>query len=281
MKRLDRIDLFAGAGKLDRLAGYRPHRQRRTAAGIAVHSGQDHTGQINLAGKALRNVDRILTGQRIDHQQHFLGNRDRGDGLHLVHQLAIDVEAACRIEQQHVDRLQLGRLQRTGGDIDRGLASDDRQSGSANLLAQHRQLLLRGRAIDVERRHQHLLAVLFLEQFGELRRSGGLARTLQADHHDHDRRKRLQIKLGGLFAAQHLDQRIVDDLDDLLARCDRLQDRLANRLFGDIIDKAADNRQRDIGFEQRDSNFAHRIAHILLAQRPAPAQLVENAAKAI
>ena len=38
---LELVDRLAGAGELDRLAGDRAHRQRRAAAGIAVHAGQD------------------------------------------------------------------------------------------------------------------------------------------------------------------------------------------------------------------------------------------------
>ena len=45
--------------------------------------------------------------------------------------------------------------------INRLLTRDDRQGCNADLLAQHRKLLLRSRAINVERRHQRLLAVFF------------------------------------------------------------------------------------------------------------------------
>ncbi len=38
------VQLFAGAGKLDRLARHRAHRERRAAAGIAVELGQDYAG---------------------------------------------------------------------------------------------------------------------------------------------------------------------------------------------------------------------------------------------
>ena len=47
------------------------------------------------------------------------------------------------------------------------------------------------------------------------------------------------------------------------------------------IDEAADHRQRDVGLEQRDAHLAHRLADVLLLQRAAPAQLVEDAAEAI
>ena len=68
MERLDRIELFAGRGKLDRLTGDRAHRERRAAARIAVHASEHDAGEINLSGEVLRDVDRVLPGQRVDNQ---------------------------------------------------------------------------------------------------------------------------------------------------------------------------------------------------------------------
>src|SRR5207245_3795690 len=67
--------------------------------------------------------------------------------------------------------LELGRLQRAFGDVDRLLASNNRKRVDAHVAAEHRQLLLRSGPGDVERRHQHLLAVAFGEALGELGRS--------------------------------------------------------------------------------------------------------------
>ena len=44
MELLQRVDLLADADELDRLAGDGAHRQRRAAARIAVHAGQDDAG---------------------------------------------------------------------------------------------------------------------------------------------------------------------------------------------------------------------------------------------
>ena len=280
-ERLDRVEFFAGPCKLDRFAGHRAHRQRRTAAGIAVHAGEHHAGQRNLIGEALGDVDRVLTGERIDHQQHFGRRRDAGDSLHFGHQRFIDMQAARGIEQQHVKILEPRGFHRAPRDIDRLLARDDREGRNLRLLAEHRQLLLRGRAVDVERCHHRLLAVLFAQQLAELGGGGGLARTLQADHHDHDRRLCLQDQAFGFMPAKRFDQLVMDDLDHLLARLDRFEDFLADRLFRHRVDEAAGYRQRDIGFEQRNAHFAHGIADVLLLERAAAFQLVEHPAKAI
>ncbi|KHS43294.1 hypothetical protein NJ75_03926 [Novosphingobium subterraneum] len=280
MERLDRVQLFAGCGKLDRLAGNGPHRQRRTATRITVHAGEDHAGKIDFARERLCNVDRILARQRVDDEQRFLRGRDSGNRLHLVHQRLIDVESACGVEQKDVDRLQLGRVHGAGGDVDRLLPGDDRQRGNARLFAQNAKLFLRRRTIDVQRGHQDLLALLFLQQLADLGRAGGLARPLQADHHDHNGRRGVQVKLGRA-ATKHLDQRIVDDLDDLLAGRDRLQDRLANGLLRNGVNKSANDGKGNVGLKQRDPHFAHRRKDIFLTQRAAATQAIEYASKPV
>ena len=70
----------------------------------------------------------------------------------------------------------------------------------------------------------------------------------------------------------------MNDLDDLLAGGDRLQDIGANRLFRRLIDKPAHHRQRNVGLQQRDPHLAHGLAHVGFIERAAPTQLVEYAA---
>ena len=103
---------------------------------------------------------------------------------------------------------------------------------------------------------------------------------MQADHHDHHRRGGRQIELGRI-RAKHLGQRVVDNLDHLLAGSDRAQHLLADRGFGYAIDKAAHHRQRHIRFEQGDAHFAHGTAHVLFGQRAATTQAVEYAAQPV
>ena len=88
------------------------------------------------------------------------------------------------------------------------------------------------------------------------------------------------FELGG-FGAEHLDERVVDDLDDLLARSDRAQNLLADRLLGRLVDELAHHRQRHVGLEQGDPDLAHRPAHVGLGQRAAAAQPVEDGAEAV
>src|SRR3546814_11703209 len=73
------VELFAGAGDLDRLAGDRAHRERRTTARIAVEPGEHDAGERHVLGEACRDVDRILAGQGIDDEKDFGGIGDVGE----------------------------------------------------------------------------------------------------------------------------------------------------------------------------------------------------------
>ena len=95
---LDRVQFLARARELDRLAGDEAHGERRAAACIAVHPGEDDAGQRHFVGEALGDIDRVLTGQAVDHEQHFGRRRDRGDRFHLGHQRLVDMQAPRRIE---------------------------------------------------------------------------------------------------------------------------------------------------------------------------------------
>ena len=183
------------------------------------------------------------------------------------------------VEDQHVVAADLGRGHGALGDIERGLAGDDRQRRHAGLFAENLQLLHRGGAVHVERGHQHALLLARLQELAELGRGGGLARALQADHQDR-RGRRAEIE-AGVGVAQRFDQRVVDDLDHLLAGRDRADDAFADGARAHAVDEVLDHRQRHIGFEQRDADFAQRLVDVGLRQRAAAAQAVEGGGEAL
>ncbi len=195
VKGLNGIQLFTDTGEFDRLAGNRAHRQRRTATRITVHTGQHDTGQINPFAEILGDIDRVLTGQRIYNEQNFLRRRNLRHRLHFVHQLLVNVQTSSRIEHQHIKALQLCGLHRTLGDIDRLLPLHDRQGRDFGLRSKRCKLFLRGRAVDVEGRHQDLFALLRLQHLCDFGRRGGFTRALQTDHHDDRRRRDGQIQI--------------------------------------------------------------------------------------
>ena len=58
----------------------------------------------------------------------------------------------------------------------------------------------------------------------------------------------------------------VDDLYEFLAGRQALADGLANGLLPDILDKRLDDRQRDVGLEQRQAHLPQRVLDIAVGQ---------------
>ena len=284
---LERVDLLAGADEDDRLAGDRAHRQGGAAARVAVDPGQDDAGDADALAERLGDIDRVLPGHRVGDEERLVRVGRLAHRRDLEHQLLVDVEPAGGVEQHDVVALGAAHLQRAPGDRDRALAGDDRQGRDADLPAELGELLLGGRALHVEPGHQHLFPLAGLEPERDLRRGRRLAGALQPDQHDRDRRGRVEVEpaIGTwparLGPAEHLDEMVVDDLDDHLAGRDRAHHLLADRLLAHRGDEIAHHRQRDIGFQERDADLAQGRGDIVLAERAAPAQPVENLAETI
>ena len=66
----------------------------------------------------------------------------------------------------------------------------------------------------------------------------------------------LQPALG---VAEQREQLVANDLDDLLARRQALQDRLIHRAIAHAIDERLDDLEVDVGFEQRQPDFAEGV----------------------
>ena len=97
---------------------------------------------------------------------------------------------------------------------------DDRQARHAGPLGELCQLELRRRALRVEAGQQHAAAQPLLQAQRDLAGGGGLARALQPDHQDGDRRRGVEVERHRSCPAQLLDHHVVDDLHDLLAGAD-------------------------------------------------------------
>ena len=94
LKGLKRVHLFAQADKLDRCAGDRAHRQRRPPASVAIHPRQDNASDANFIVKLSRDIDCVLTGQPVDHQQRFARVGDIAHGGGLCDQIGVDMQPA-------------------------------------------------------------------------------------------------------------------------------------------------------------------------------------------
>ena len=278
MKVFQRVGFFAGADQFDGLAGDRAHRQRRAAAAVAIDARQHDAGEADALVERAREIDRVLAGERIRDQQHFVRTGGGFDFGCFRHHLFVERGAAGGIEQHHVVAAELCGFQCALGDLRRLLAGNDRQGLDIEIAAEHRELLHRRGAIDVERGHQHLALVALGQTAAEFCSGGGFAGALQADHHDRDRRHGVEID-GLAVGAERGDQFVMDDLHHHLAGGHRLDHGGADRLLADFFGKTADHVERDVGLQQRAAHLAHRGIDIGLRQRPAPRQPIENATK--
>jgi len=185
VKRLQGLNLFASAGKLDRLPRDVPYRQRGPAAAVAIELGQDVAGDANVLVKRPGQIGSFLARHGIDHQQDFV----RRDGLfnarQLGHHVVIDLLAPGRIDDGGIDALLAGPLDPLAGDLDRIGLRALFKNRNLGLLTQRDELIYRSRPVDVSCDHEGA-ALLFAQVQGQLGRGRGLAAALQAGH-QHDR----------------------------------------------------------------------------------------------
>src|ERR1041385_1923981 len=136
-----------------------------------------------------------------------------------------------------------------------------------DLLGQRRQLLRRGRAIDIGRDEERRL-LLQLEPLRPLSRGRRLPRALQADHENHGGRDR-RVRDRRLPLAQHDDQLVVDDLDELLARPHRPDDLLPHRPRPDPREEPPGEVEAHVGFEEHPADLAEPLPHRVFGEHPA------------
>ncbi len=86
-----------------------------------------------------------------------------------------------------------------------------------------------------------------------------------------DRRGRVEVDRLRV-RAEHLDQLVVDDLDDHLARRHRLDDRDADGVLLHLVGEGAHHVERDVGLEQRAPHLAQRRIDVGFRQRAAPGE---------
>ena len=181
MEDLNLVQLFPHAHKLNGLAGDRLNGQGRAAPGVAVQLGEQY--DIQGVVKGLGGVYRVLTDHGVHHQKDLGGLHSGLDIPQLVHQLLVHMEPAGGVQKDHVVAVGCGVLHGGPGDVHRvGLAH--LEDGDVQLFAYHLQLLDGGGAVDIAGGQQGPLAVLFFHQPGQLGAVGGLARALEAHHHN-------------------------------------------------------------------------------------------------
>ena len=163
-------------------------------------------------------------------------------------------QAAGGVEDDDVADLALGGLHAAAHDVDDGGPDGRAVDRDVEALAERLELVGGGRAVRVGGDEEGPAAELD-DVAGELGGRGRLAGALQADHRD-DGRVARQVE-GPVAGRQQRDQLVVDDLDDLLAGRQALEDLVADRPLADARDEVLDDLEVDVRLEERETDLAH------------------------
>ena len=114
---------------------------------------------------------------------------------------------------------------------------------------------------------------------GELGRGRRLARSLEADEGDHGRVA--HEAEGPVARGQERGELLVDDLDDLLAGGEALEDLGAQRPLAHPRDEVLDHLEVDVRLEQGQADLAHRRIEVRFGHAATTGQPGEGLAEAV
>jgi hypothetical protein len=252
------------------------------AAGVAVELGQHHAVVAHAVEERLRGVDSVLADHRVDHEEDLVRRHGVADVRGLLHHLRVDAQSAGGVHDHHVVQGAPGLLDACTGHRDRvahpvaGFGGEHLDTGA---LTVDLQLVDGVRPLQVGG-HEQRAAALALEPERQLGRQRGLPRALEAGQHDHGRRRLGEPEPAGL-AAEDRDELLVDDLDDLLGRVERLADLLAPRPLAYGGHELLDDRQRDVGLEQRDADLPRGGVDVGLREPALATEVLERRGEAV
>ena len=282
------FELLAGRREHDGLPGHLAHAQCCAAAGIAVELGQHDTGEADSVAERLGGTDGVLADHGVENEQGFVRLDRVANPGGLAHQLGVDTETACGVDDDHVVLLAAslghsgsGHLDRVRGrHAERVLATAD---GRARVRGEDCRAcpfaddleLADGTGTLQVTGDEKRGVTLTLQPLGELARQGRLTGTLQAGQHD-DGGRVLGEHQSACFAAEDADQFLVDDLDDLLSRveCARYFGTLGADL--DAVDELPHDGQRHVRLEQGQSDLAGCGVDIRTGQSTFATQVLES-----
>ena len=175
MEELQAIQPFAGAQVLDGHAADRAHGDRRAAARVAIHLGEDESRQGYALVKTARDIHRFLASHRIGDEQRFRRPDPCRYFGQLVHQLFVNLRAAGSIDDADAGVRHDRRRHATLGYLRRGHSGRFGMDRHVNLPPKRLQLLDGGRAVRVRRNEEGYLAFApqLDRQFGGRRRLAG------------------------------------------------------------------------------------------------------------
>ena len=183
----------------------------------------------------------------------------------LRHHRLVDGQSARSIDDKHVAEPDPGIVYRGAGNLHRLLLGIAGEKLHTDLGSQGFELLDRRGAVNVCAHHSHGLLVTLLQQPRQLGNGSGLARALETGHQNHcgglDRQ--IQPLVG---TAHHGFEFSLDDFQECLARAQALHDFLAQCPLLPRLDKLLDDRQGDVGLQQRHADLAQRVLDIVFTQ---------------
>jgi len=200
--------------------------------------------------------------------------------LDLGHQGLVDRQPAGGVDQQHVEVVALGVVQRRQRDIVRLLFGRGFEPLGAGLARHGLELLDGGRTVDVGRDGQHLLLALFDQVLGELGGRRRLAGALQAGHQDDGGRLGGKVDVGHTLAHGRREF-LVHDRHQHLAGVQRADHLLAQRLLLDPRDEVAHDGQGHVGLEQGHAHLAQHVLHIAVGDAGLAAHRLDEATQAV
>ena len=181
--------------------------------------------------------------------------------LDFGHQGFVNGQAASGIEQQHIEIMPAGVVERCAGNIHRVLIRGAGEPFGAHLLCDGFELFDGGGAVHVARDGQHFFLALFDQVLGQLARGRGFTRALQTRHENDGRWLRGQIQIADAIAHGG-GQLFVDDADQHLPGREAGEHFLPHGFFFDAGDKIAHHGQGNVGLQQRHADFAQHVLHI-------------------
>ena len=220
------LDALADADPLDRHGELALDADDDAALGRAVELRQHDACDRRSLGEELGLADGVLPRRRVEHEQRLvrrardLAADDAVNLLELLHEVGLRLQAACCVDDQHVDLARDGCLDGVEGDSRRVGSLLVLNDGHARALAPDLELVDGRRAEGVGRGEQDRLA-LALVVGGELADRRRLARAVDADD-EQDRRPLLGDARRILARRQDLDNLLLQERLEVFRRVDLL-----------------------------------------------------------
>jgi len=201
-------------------------------------------------------------------------------GLDLLHQLAIDMQATGGIDNQHIGKGLASGSHSVGGNIEGLLLGATGEKMGANISGQCLQLLDGGRPVDIRTHHHDLFLVALLQVASQLGNRGGLTGTLQTCHQNDGRRRYGEVELL-VAGAHHRFQLLLDDLQELLPGIEAALDLDTHGAVAHMVDKVLDDRQGNVSFQQGHAHFAQGFLDIVFGEMSLAANFSQAEGKSV